>query len=146
VLNISVANQCKRYRINCAKVSRSVADILRLIKKPVSTKLEILLVDRKAMAKFNKRFTHRSYDTDVLSFRLSGYGLKRRFDIGQIIISLDMAKANAKRFSVTFEEELARYVVHGILHYFGYDDVTEKKKKRMFAKQEKIVKILCKNS
>ena len=50
---------------------------------------------------------------------------------GEIIISLRDAEENSKKYQVTFDNELLRLIIHGILHLLGYDDVTLPKKRVM---------------
>lgn len=54
---------------------------------------------------------------------------------GEIYISTDRVKENAKEFSVSFEEELHRVIIHGVLHICGYQDLSEEEEKQMRAKE-----------
>jgi probable rRNA maturation factor len=60
------------------------------------------------------------------------------FDHGEIVISAETAVGYAKEHRHTVDEELALYIVHGLLHINGYDDKTAAAKKRMFAVQDKV--------
>ena len=53
-----------------------------------------------------------------------------------IFISVDRVKENAQDFNATFENELNRVMIHGILHLIGYDDKSEEDKKTMRAKED----------
>lgn len=64
--------------------------------------------------------------------------------LGDIVISLDTLRKNAKHYNVTTAQELTRLVIHGILHLIGYTDYTKKDKKKMFNIQEKILKEISK--
>lgn len=55
---------------------------------------------------------------------------------GEIYISVDRVKENAKEFSITFEEELQRVIIHGVLHICGYEDLSEEDEKRMRDKED----------
>jgi probable rRNA maturation factor len=81
--------------------------------------------------------------TDVLSFGMDGREFMRKKVLGEIFISLDTARRNSRLFGVVFEAEIVRYVVHGILHLFGYGDGTKREKARMWHKQEGLLKELC---
>src|SRR5688572_5725409 len=72
--------------------------------------LSIAFVDRATMRRVNRRFLKHDFDTDVLAFPLDG-GL-----IGEIVISPGYAKREAARRGIPVAEEVARYLVHGILH------------------------------
>jgi len=70
--------------------------------------------------------------TDIISF---DYSLGRELH-GDIYISVDRVIENASDFEVSFNDELARVMVHGILHYCGYKDKMEAEKKIMRAKED----------
>lgn len=55
---------------------------------------------------------------------------------GDIYISTDRVAENAKEFSVSFEEELHRVMIHGILHISGYDDLSDTEEKQMRTKED----------
>ena len=110
----------------------------KVCRKAGGFSLEILFVGDRDMRKLNKRFKGRGGTTDVLSF---GMG-----NVGSIAISLDTALRNAKTFGAPFHEEAIRYVIHGILHLFGYDDDTKLNRLKMAAKEEMILRSLCANT
>ena len=60
------------------------------------------------------------------------------FDHGEIVISAETAVGYAKEHGHSVDEELALYIVHGLLHINGYDDTTAAAKKRMFAVQDEV--------
>jgi len=65
---------------------------------------------------------------------------------GEIIISLNNAKENSKKYQVTFDNELLRLIIHGILHLIGYDDVNSYKRKEMKKVEDTITDKLNKYS
>ena len=77
--------------------------------------------------------------TDVLSFDLSG-DIKNGVLFGDIVVSVDSALRASKSLRIPFKEELTRYLIHGILHLTGYDDTTAFKKKKMWKRQEELIK------
>lgn len=70
--------------------------------------------------------------TDIISFDYSVGNLLQ----GDIFISIDRVKENAKDFNVSFDEELKRVMIHGILHYCGYKDKTPKDEALMRSKEK----------
>ena len=82
----------------------------------------------KYLLKLNKQFLNHNYFTDIITFNNSTEKKKLNADI---YISVDRVKANAKRFDVTFRDELHRILVHGILHLTGFDDKNEKYRAEM---------------
>ena len=83
--------------------------------KQENKNLSIVLVGQGRIRELNKRYRGKNRATDVLAFPNQELGL------GEIVICLREVKENAKRFSSTFEKELARILIHGILHLLGYD-------------------------
>ena len=79
----------------------------------------------------NVRFLRHDYYTDVISFDESSDQVVS----GNIAISVDRVKENATQIGVDFEEELHRVMIHGVLHFIGYNDKTSSEKKE-FREQE----------
>ncbi|MBR5957763.1 MAG: rRNA maturation RNase YbeY [Salinivirgaceae bacterium] len=79
----------------------------------------------------NKQYLNHDYYTDVISFDYSEDGIIS----GDIFISVDTVKDNAKEYAVEFEKELARVMVHGVLHFIGYKDKTDEDAKLMRQKE-----------
>src|SRR5690554_6693101 len=75
--------------------------------------------------------------TDIISF---DYTLDNLIS-GDIFISIERVQDNAKDFGVTFDEELKRVMVHGVLHYCGYKDKTEDDEKLMRTKEDEKIKM-----
>ena len=80
----------------------------------------------------NMKYLQHDYFTDIITFdycegdRLSG----------DLFISIDSVRENAVEYGATFEDELHRVLVHGILHLIGYDDHTEEQISQMRAKED----------
>jgi rRNA maturation RNase YbeY len=76
--------------------------------------------------------SHNTY-TDIITFPYHTEGMPLE---GEIYISIDRIKENAKNYLQTFEEELLRVMAHGLLHLCGYDDKTEEQKISMSEKED----------
>jgi len=101
-------------------------------KKGQVANLSIALVGQGRMRKLNKKYIGKNRVTDVLAFPNKEIGL------GEIIICPREVKKNAKRFNQDFETELARVLIHGILHLVGYEhEKSEKNAKMMREKEER---------
>lgn len=81
----------------------------------------------------NREFLRHDYYTDVITF---DYSTAQTLN-GDIFISLDMVRSNAEMVGATFEQELMRILIHGILHLTGQGDKTPETKAEMTAKEEK---------
>lgn len=82
--------------------------------------------------KINLEFLNHDTFTDIISF---DYSVGKELH-GDIYISVDRVAENAKEFNVKFEDELARVMIHGILHYCGYKDKTKEDKNQMRSKED----------
>ena len=97
--------------------------------------------------RLNAEYRDKDEATDVLTFRLKDddtfpdFGLSN--ELGDVFISLDAVARNAAEFSVPFEEELTRVMLHGLMHLMGYDHQSNDfKSEQMLIKQEEILRKL----
>jgi probable rRNA maturation factor len=103
--------------------------------------VDIHPVSDKQIAPMNWQFMQHEGPTDVLSFPLGEHDPERdAFHAGEIVVSYDTAKREASERGLRYEEEFARYCVHGFLHLLGYDDATPALRKKMFKVQEAALK------
>jgi len=80
----------------------------------------------------NIKYLNHSTLTDIISF---DYTLGKLIS-GDIFISVERVKENAQKFQTSFVDELHRVMIHGVLHYCGYNDKTQEEKKQMRAKED----------
>ncbi|WP_178991350.1 rRNA maturation RNase YbeY [Winogradskyella schleiferi] len=80
----------------------------------------------------NVDFLNHDTLTDIISF---DYSVGKELH-GEIYISVDRVKENASDFEVSFENEMTRVMIHGILHYCGYKDKSEDEAKLMRSKED----------
>lgn len=83
------------------------------------------------LLEMNKQYLNHDYYTDVITFDYC----EDNVISGDIFISVDTVRDNAKEFDATFERELQRVMVHGVLHLCGYKDKTDEDSKVMRAKE-----------
>jgi probable rRNA maturation factor len=134
---IIVRNLQRAIRVGVPALQRSAEDALRLclkIRRKRATRLakleeiHVWLVSNRRMSILHRRFLHQSGPTDVITF-----------EHGEIFISAEMAKRNAKRFGTSLARELQLYVIHGLLHLHGFADGTPKAALEMKRTQEKVL-------
>jgi rRNA maturation RNase YbeY len=89
--------------------------------------INIIFVNDDYLRRLHKDFLNDDSYTDVMSFNLNEDDQIE----GEIYISVDRAKYHANEFNISFSSEIARLIIHGILHLKGYDDATEDQKKEM---------------
>lgn len=99
--------------------------------RALSAQVNVVFVSDAKIKALNKKFHKKDSYTDVLAFDLG--------DELDIVVSTDAAARNSRIFGTTKQYELRLYVVHGLLHFLGYDDKTRKQKTRMQKRAERIL-------
>lgn len=93
--------------------------------------INYVFCDDEYLHKLNVEFLSHDTLTDIISF---DYSVGKIIQ-GDIFISIERVKDNAKDFNVSFDEELHRVIIHGVLHYCGYKDKSENDSKIMREKE-----------
>lgn len=112
--------------------------------------ISLSIVDNEEIHSINKQFRHIDSPTDVLSFPQLTFEVGEvpeknengEIILGDIIISIEKAQAQADEYGHSLKRELAFLTAHSMLHLLGYDHMTEDEAKVMFEKQEKILENL----
>jgi probable rRNA maturation factor len=99
--------------------------------------ISLVLVDNATIHRLNRQHLGHDWPTDVISYTLSGPDDSEL--AAEIVISAEMAAATAHTMSVAPADELALYVVHGLLHLCGYDDRSEPDILRMRDRENQIL-------
>jgi rRNA maturation RNase YbeY len=94
------------------------------------------------MTRLNETFLHHRGVTDVITFDYAE-GLTRGSIQGEIFVCLDEARIQARRFRTTWQDELVRYIVHGLLHLDGYDDHRKADRLRMKRRENELMRQLA---
>jgi len=131
---VTVANAHPRRRVAGAALVRLLRSVLTG-EKTRTVRLSLVLIDRHRCRRINERFLGHRFETDVLSFPLEP---RPRLE-GEVYVNLDRAATQARRYEVTFGNEVARLAVHGTLHLLGYDDHRPADARRMKAAEERYV-------
>lgn len=103
--------------------------------------ISVHIVAASEMAKLNQRYLHHAGSTDVITFGYSELESAGPI-LGDIFISIDDAVRQAREFRTSWQEELLRYFVHGILHLQGYDDSQVARRRVMKREENRIVQQL----
>ncbi len=99
--------------------------------------ITIVFVSDEEIKKLNKKFFNKDNTTNVISFPINDKNY-----LGEIYISFDTAKKEAKEWKVSLIFEILYLIIHGILHLIGYDDLDPENEKIMEDKEIEIVKNL----
>lgn len=85
----------------------------------------------------NEKYLHHNYYTDIITFNYNENGTLN----GDIFISVDTVRDNAIKYHVSFENEIKRVIIHGVLHLLGYDDVNKNLKSQIRKKENYAIDI-----
>lgn len=132
---VRVSNRQRSIRVEVRSLQtfaeRALAECQRVVATKLPPAIDVLLVSDRRIAELHRRFMSISGPTDVITFQH-----------GEIFISVDTAKRQAKQFQTSIGDELRLYLVHGLLHLHRFDDHTTRDAKRMAATQERILRRL----
>jgi rRNA maturation RNase YbeY len=118
----------------------TIHKLVNLLKKELNftiKNLEISFVNSSEIVQLNNKYLHHNYSTDIITFDYSKLDSSLE---GEILISIDDALYNSKKFRMSFKEELIRLVIHGILHLLGYKDEKISEKKVMKTKENSLLR------
>lgn len=100
--------------------------------------LDIIFCSDAYLLDINRKFLSHDYFTDIITFDLAGVDGPTE---GEIYISVDTARTNAKTYNVLLSNELLRLIIHGSLHLCGFVDKTPRDKNRMSAKENQYLSL-----
>ena len=112
-------------------ISNWIFNVIKSEYKKVG-EINYIFCDDEYLLAINKEHLQHDYYTDIISF---DYTIGNEIS-GDMFISVDRVKDNAIDFNVSFEEELKRVLVHGVLHYCGYKDKSEADELLMRSKED----------
>lgn len=123
-------------RMRLSKVQQShveswIADTAASEKSAVG-EINIILCHDDYLIDINKQYLNHDYPTDIITFDNS----TPEEISGELFISVDMVKENAKRFDTDFLTELHRVIIHGVLHLLGYKDKCDEDQAEMTQKED----------
>jgi probable rRNA maturation factor len=100
-------------------------------------RINIILTNDEYLREINRRYLSRNCYTDIITFDYS----ESRTISGDLFISIDRVKDNAKKYREPFDKELLRVMVHGLLHLMGYSDRDAKEKEKMRTLEDKYLEL-----
>ncbi|MFN0068003.1 MAG: rRNA maturation RNase YbeY [Limisphaerales bacterium] len=140
---IVIRNRQRRRRVDAPRLRAVAAGLLdRELALPTYA-LGITLVTPAAMTQVNEGYLGHEGPTDVITF---DHRRRKNEPLhGELFICLEEAAAFAREFQTTWPEELARYVVHGVLHLLGHDDRDPPGRRRMRRAENRLVRALARH-
>ncbi len=134
VKNLNVNNSSK------TKIDKFlIHKIIHKLKEEFDLTIELLIINfvsAEEIKNINSEYLKHFHTTDIITFNYSG---NKNIIDAELFISPFDANANAKKFKVSFNEEILRLVIHGILHLLGFDDKAQSEKKNMKKLENKLL-------
>ena len=130
------------HRVDLRLLRRVAQALLHDTQPNASFDLGIYLVAAPEMTRLNETFLRHKGSTDVITFNYTEPRDQPCLH-GEIFVCLDEAVSEARRFRTTWQSELVRYVVHGVLHLLDYDDRNSRARRRMKAAEDALVRRLA---
>ena len=120
------------------KICKSIINYVFSKEKINLYKISVIFTSDIYVSDLKKRFFLKDQWTDVIAFPL--HSIKKEKIEGEIYISMPTAKENADKFNQAYEKEVARLIIHGVLHLLDYSDQSYKEKQTMSKMEENILK------
>ena len=125
------------------KLKKIAQKVLEIVEQD-QAELCLVLVGNAEIRKLNAKFRKKDYPTDVLSFPAGDQLPEGLRILGDVVISVEKAKAQSKERLRTLNEEMVTLLIHGIVHLLGYDHEGSSKDARIMERLEKkIYRTLC---
>lgn len=134
---LSLRNRQRARKIDLRSLRRIITHCLEEVLR-VRYELSVQLADAAEITRLNEQYLQHAGSTDVITFDYRDQPAKDVIH-GDIIVCVDEAIRQARTFQTAWQEELVRYIVHGILHLRGYDDRTARLRGRMKRAENKLV-------
>ncbi|MDP2718419.1 MAG: rRNA maturation RNase YbeY [Dehalococcoidia bacterium] len=153
-VDIKIKRTYKRY-LDRADLLRTIKHVLTSQKAFYQLEVGLLITNDEDVHRLNKRYRKINRTTDVLAFALKEEKKAEEnnsasppifitpedgiYRLGEVIISFPQALRQAEEINHPIEDEITRLIVHGFLHLFGYDDIEATDRRRMKAREKRII-------
>lgn len=145
-LRLTIHNRQRTRDLHARRLRQIVTILLVELLGLEEVELGITLVAVPQMTRLNEAFLHHAGSTDVITFDYSEPESRTREPRtavhGEIFVCVDEAVRQARRFRTTWQSEVVRYVVHGVLHLLGHDDHRAADRRRMKRAENRLLGVL----
>lgn len=143
-MKISIKNTQKACLIDKKKIKKQVSFLLKKFQISCD-EIAIYFVDEKKISSLHKKYFDDPSITDCISFPIDSKDSKIfPIFLGEIFVCPQMAVQYSQKKNIFLQEELSLYIIHGILHLLGYNDISKKEKILMKKKEKECMKLLKK--
>jgi probable rRNA maturation factor len=153
-MTVVFANHQRTRKINL-RLLRQIVNALLTNLEIGEAELEINLVASPEITRLNEKFLHHKGSTDVITFdyqdkgragcsrpatKLGAMGTSRPTLHGEIFVCMDEAVLQARKFGTSWQSEVIRYMVHGVLHLLGHDDLRAAARCKMKREENRLLR------
>ena len=131
MMKVDIKNMQDRIKVDRRFIRMVVREILK--REARSGEVSLVLAGNEYVRELNRKYRSIDRATDVLAFPMDEEIL------GDIVISVEKVQEQAVSYRQSFEEEMARLIIHGVLHLLGYSDNSKRDEKKMHVRQEQIL-------
>jgi probable rRNA maturation factor len=136
-MNIYIKNSQRVIRLNLRRIQKELNQALRLLELHTA-ELSVFFVGSRRMRRLNACYRGIDRLTDVLSFPMYDGGAGNAAGVlGDIVICIPKAAAQARQYRTGINDELRRLLVHGLLHLLGYDHEKNASQRQKMEKKER---------
>jgi probable rRNA maturation factor len=146
-MTIIISNRQRTKKINVRLLKLMVNELFAELEIK-EAELGINFVGAKEMTEVNRQFLQHEGSTDVITFdhfeKRKAESGRRKQIYGELFICVDDAVLQAKQFKTSWQSEIIRYIVHGVLHLLGHDDLKPNLRRKMKREENRLLRVLAK--
>jgi probable rRNA maturation factor len=137
---VYIANAHPSISVDQGRVRRAASAVLRKECRR-GGKVNVILATDDDLANLNTRYRGFDHPTDVLAFPMGEpeFAVPQERVLGEVYVSLDRARQQAREYKITLAKEVDRLVIHGMLHLCGYDHQDSNSAREMKSKEEEFL-------
>jgi probable rRNA maturation factor len=144
-----IRNRQRRIRLNVRRLARLIRELLRTLPHVHEFEIGVFIVDAADIERLNSEHLQHAGATDVITFayhQAPSEGTPFNPLHADIFVCMEKALRQARRFRTTWQSELVRYVIHGLLHACGYDDRQPAARRRMKREEDRLLRLAAPRS
>ena len=147
-MNVVIINRQRKKKIDARRLKSAAATLCTEL-NIADGELGVNFVNARQMTLVNETFLKHQGSTDVITFDHKDQPLRKKTRApeihGELFICVDEAIIQARRFKTHWRSEVVRYLIHGVLHLLGHDDLKAAPRRSMKREENRLVRLLEKD-
>jgi probable rRNA maturation factor len=145
IMKIQIENNQSKIKIDRRKIRSTTIKLLKYLDR-ADKEISLSFVNDESIQQLNNQYLNKDKPTNVLSFSLQEgeFNNINPHVLGDIVISVETAQADAAKSGLSLEQEIDFLIIHGLLHLIGYnhENTTKEETKKMQRKEKALFKLL----